>query len=275
MNIYMIKHYWKDGENATWECHGKIDKKLFKYVKENYHNFKEERPTMIKEDNSFIYLCYEDTIDFANRPITNMTFFISRKQLDYDFCKEVNNKSLELVITQKANKFWIVNLGVLLIVGGIYYNSFHETSSTVISHNSIIQKYKYGELVNEWNDQLQHNTDNEAFMLKRDKNNTAVINQLNLIMKSVRKEQASVKETIQECGERKDDGKVLGDNCTGVESYPTDMNLSILFTEEMTGDDIEQKLKTTMDVEDMSSMVKKVWMMNDIEVWKESHNNNI
>lgn len=33
MKIYIIKHYWKDGEIATWKCHPKVDKILFQYVK--------------------------------------------------------------------------------------------------------------------------------------------------------------------------------------------------------------------------------------------------
>ncbi len=98
MEIYIAKHYWKNNENATWERHERIDKELFEYLKTNYHNFVKNRPKTLKENGYFIYFCYEDAQDIYDRNITNITFYISKKNMQNDFCNQSMPKGLVLEI---------------------------------------------------------------------------------------------------------------------------------------------------------------------------------
>jgi hypothetical protein len=119
MNIYIAKHYWKDGETATWECHEKIDKELFQYLKEHYTFFIKDKPKILQEYQQFIYLCYEDTTDVFGRTITNVTFFVMKKKLSREFCT-TSYSNLEIKTKEFEIKTFII-LGItLFILGGLY-----------------------------------------------------------------------------------------------------------------------------------------------------------
>ena len=119
MTIYIAKHYWKDGETATWECHPKIDKNLFKYLKENYSILIKDKPKNIQVSKRFIHLCYEETIDTFGRNITNVTFFVMKKQLSIDFCSSVYS-NLEITIKESKIKTFILLGVIFLSLVGIY-----------------------------------------------------------------------------------------------------------------------------------------------------------
>jgi hypothetical protein len=124
MSIYIAKHYWKDKENSTWECHQKIEKSLFNYLKDNYHTFVKEKKTLIKKDKKFIYLCYEDAVDVYNRPITNITFFISKQEQSRFLCQEVY-QNLEITKQEEKNKIaYTVMVLVLLII--LFFSFFNK-----------------------------------------------------------------------------------------------------------------------------------------------------
>jgi hypothetical protein len=124
MSIYIAKHYWKDNENSTWEYHKKIEKRLFNYLKDNYHTFVKERKTVINKDKKFIYLCYEDAMDVYNRPITNITFFISEQEQSRTLCQEVY-QNLEIIEQEEKNKIaYIVMALVLLII--LFFTFFNK-----------------------------------------------------------------------------------------------------------------------------------------------------
>jgi len=127
MTIYIAKHYWKDGETATWECHPKIDKKLFKYLKENYSLFIKNKPKNLLVYKQFIYLCYEETTDIFGRDITNVTFFVIKKQLSIDFCSSIYS-NLEITIKEYKIKTFIL-LGVIFLSLVGIYNYFPQTNT--------------------------------------------------------------------------------------------------------------------------------------------------
>jgi len=136
MKIYIAKHYWKDGENATWESHEKVDKKIFEYLKKNYHNFVNNRPIMIEEKNSYIYLCYEDNVDIYNRKITNITFFVSKYKVNEPLCSKTYH-DLELSLLNKQQvvfflKLFVVSVGLFFIYSFVF--------DDVISKNKIMQE---------------------------------------------------------------------------------------------------------------------------------------
>jgi len=117
MKIYIAKHYWKDGENATWEHHSKIDTELFEYIKKNYHKFVQNKPNMIKQNGYYVYICYEDSKDIYNRSITNATFFISKKVISKELCEqEYQNLELNLAGNNKIN-LKILTIALLIIIG--------------------------------------------------------------------------------------------------------------------------------------------------------------
>ncbi len=119
MKIYIARHYWKDGQNATWECHNKVDKVVFEYLKENYHKFVANKPEMIEQNNHYVYLCYEEGKDTYDRNITNITFFISKKRVEINLCQRPYS-DLELEIKSSSRKsllfkgLWVV-IGLIVI----------------------------------------------------------------------------------------------------------------------------------------------------------------
>jgi len=128
MSIYIAKHYWKNNENSTWEYHKKIEKKLFNYLKDNYQLFTKERKTVIKRDKKIIYLCYEDTVDVYNRPITNITFFISNKEQSIELCQEVYH-NLEIIEKEKNNKVAYILIFLVLFI--ILFSTFVNEEESV------------------------------------------------------------------------------------------------------------------------------------------------
>ena len=128
MSIYIAKHYWKNNENSTWEYHKKIEKKLFNYLKDNYQLFTKERKTVIKRDKKIIYLCYEDTVDVYNRPITNITFFISNKEHSIELCQEVY-QNLEIIEKEKNNKVAYILIFLVLFI--ILFSTFVNEEESV------------------------------------------------------------------------------------------------------------------------------------------------
>lgn len=128
MSIYIAKHYWKNNENSTWEYHKKIEKKLFNYLKDNYQLFTKERKTVIKRDKKIIYLCYEDTVDIYNRPITNITFFISNKEQSIELCQEVYH-NLEIIEKEKNNKVAYILIFLVLFI--ILFSTFVNEEESV------------------------------------------------------------------------------------------------------------------------------------------------
>ena len=144
MSIYIVKHYWKDNENSTWECHENVEKSLFDYLKDNYHLFVKERTHLIKKNKKIIYLCYEDTEDIYHRPITNITFFVSNKMLEREFCKEKYN-NLEMMELKDNKKIFYIIIAILLLML-LYFIFFNQKENVKESSTSNIFPIK---IVNE------------------------------------------------------------------------------------------------------------------------------
>lgn len=145
MKIYIAKHYWKDGENATWECHEKVDKALFEYLKENYHKFTKNKPKSIEKDKHFVYLCYEEGKDVYGRNITNVTFFISKKRVQIDYCN-LAYSDLELNIPQKS-KLSLVHVALLalglIMIYFIFFGDKIDDAKILTNKHKIEIQHKY------------------------------------------------------------------------------------------------------------------------------------
>ncbi len=110
MRKYIIKHYWKDGEHATWESDKGVDEELLNYLKKNYYRFVEKRDKIFNYQNYIISFEYRDSTDNFNRPITNITFYVRKKILKSQLI------TLSIVL-------------IVIIVGIIFFQQMQENSS--------------------------------------------------------------------------------------------------------------------------------------------------
>jgi len=251
MKIYIVKHYWKNGENATWETHPKVDKKLFEYLKENYHNFVKDKENMIKKDKYFIYLCYKDNKDVYDRNITNVTFFISTKEIEKDFCKtSYNNLEIEIADKTKNTKM-IVITGLAVVLIGIIALMFFKSDVPNQKHvQAPIKKrvHNYSLFIDNWNQQVQNITDKKKYLLNRD-DNSKLIGQLNSFVKPFNTVKVSELDSYNEF----------------IKVNHSDKNIT--FNDDMSRDDIKEALKKLTNKSAISDIVKEVLMMNDMNIF--------
>ncbi len=268
MKIYIVKHYWKDGENATWERHPKVDEKIFEYLKKSYHTFVKDRKKMIEKDGYFIYLCYKDSKDVYDRNITNITFFVSKKAIEKDFCN-THVKNLELDITDKTKNIKILAIGAiaLLIIGVIGIKIFNGKHASKELHKQ--RKYEsvqnYTSLIDNWNDQVGNIIEDAnvqtKYKLSRD-DNQKLIAQLNSFLKPF---YIGIDEKILDDMKRK--------NANKYEEFAKEnhLDVNITFKTSMSKDEIKKGLKKITGEKAIHDIVKKVLMMNDKDIFlKES-----
>jgi len=158
-------------------------------------------------------------------------------------------KSDEGQETKKPKKsIWVItSIIVLGLLGGaIYLNQTNQVVET-----STIKVQDYSSLLDSWNEQVQNNTDENKFLLSRD-SNEKVIHQLNEWMKNF---------YISEATDSVEYNQFLESN---------KLEKLVTFNTEMSEDEISEKLKILSKEKTISSIVKKVLMMNDIEFWKKN-----
>jgi len=251
MTILIAKHYWKNGENATWEYHPKLDKNIFEYLKENYHNFIKEKKSNIEKDGYYIYLCYTDSKDVYGRDITNIVFFISTKEITYSLCAE-KYENLELIIKRNNNHFlvFIFIATVVSLIGYKYLSSDKKDSpeSTPIC--------KFAE---DWNKLISDNN------YSLDSNKSLCIKKLNIWFKPFYQEFNSSK-----ASQYTDPHELLkyAKHAVYIEGNKYSSS-PIIFSEEMEENNITESLETITNTKEknMSSIVNKVLMMNDINIF--------
>jgi hypothetical protein len=253
MKVYIAKHYWKDGENATWECHEKVDKEVFEYLKENYHNFVKDRKSEVEKNGYFIYPCYEDAKDIFGRDITNVTFFVSKEKVKTSLCDKTY-ENLELKIKTKKNNTSML-VGAIALIAIVFFSMTflnkskahnNQTVARETSEKSKIQNYN--SLIDNWNQQVQNLTKKKKFLLVRD-DNQKLIKQLNSFVKPFYNTPKTESDKYK---------KYLNDN-------HSDKNIT--FQKEMDKAKLKEGLKTITNERSMSEIVKKVLMMNDIDIF--------
>ncbi len=67
------KHFWKNGESATWIKSDHFKKNAFEKLKEEYENLKYSRKNYIQIEGKTLFLFYQSKKDFADRSITEIT----------------------------------------------------------------------------------------------------------------------------------------------------------------------------------------------------------
>jgi len=152
--------------------------------------------------------------------------------------------------TKKSKKsIWLMTFIIVLgLAGGaiIYLNQTNQLVET-----STIKVQDYSSLLDSWNEQVQNNTDEKKFLLSRD-SNEKVIHQLNEWMKNF---------YVLEATDSVEYNQFLESN---------KLEKLVTFNTAMSEDEIREKLKTLSKEKTISSIVKKVLMMNDIEFWKKN-----
>ena len=161
--------------------------------------------------------------------------------------KDVTKK--EEVIEKKGLGKTILVVFVLLailITGFFIYNNQIKYKD----NNSVPQKvvHNYTSLIDNWNRQVQNMTDKKKFLLNRDTNEN-MIEQLNEFMKTF---------YIPDISDSVVYNTYLEENEIGER---------ISFDTSMDRDKVKETLKKATKESAMSDIVKKVLMMNDIELW--------
>ena len=163
----------------------------------------------------------------------------------------MSNKKENIIKEKEKNSLSKKNLVIfavlaILIMGiFIYYNQvIHKVNNNVpqrVVHN-------YTPLIDNWNRQVQNMTEKKEFLLNRDSNEN-MITQLNEFMKTFYIPDISDQALYNTYLEENKIGKLI--------SFDTSMDK----------DKIKETLKKASRESAMSDIVKKVLMMNSLEIW--------
>jgi cobalamin biosynthesis Mg chelatase CobN len=165
--------------------------------------------------------------------------------------KEAEEKAKEAEEKAKEAKksIWLMtSVLVLGLIAGVVYMT---TQKQVIEESTSIQIQEYNSLLNSWNEQVQNRTAKKKFLLSRD-SNVKVIEQLNEWMKNF---------YIFDVTDSTEYNNFLESN---------KLEKLVVFNTIMSEDEVREKLKAVSKEKTMSSIVKKVLMMNDIEFWQKN-----
>ncbi|NPA54446.1 MAG: hypothetical protein GXO21_07245 [Aquificae bacterium] len=77
MKFYKARHIWVNGQNATWTKSDEFDNEIFETLKSKYEELKGSQQKFITVDGKTLFLFYRVGKDFSNRPITEITAFLS------------------------------------------------------------------------------------------------------------------------------------------------------------------------------------------------------
>jgi len=149
----------------------------------------------------------------------------------------------------------ILTLTTLAVVAGVGFFVY----SSKIKSNEPLEQFEpididYTKIINNWNKQVQNNTSKKEFLLNRESNDE-MIKQLNNWMKIFYIPEVTRSWKYNEFMEKNKFGKLI--------EFNTSMNT----------DKIRELLKKATKEKIMSKIVKKVLMMNDMELWKQLKSN--
>jgi len=186
----------------------------------------------------------QETKNIENSKVSEEKTEINDNQKENTLSKD--DKGQETKKTKKS--IWLMtSIIVLGLLGGaIYLNQTNQVIET-----STIKVQDYSSLLDSWNEQVQNNTDEKKFLLSRD-SNEKVIHQLNEWMKNF---------YVLEATDSVEYNQFLESN---------KLEKLVTFNTAMSEDEIREKLKTLSKEKTISTIVKKVLMMNDIEFWKKN-----
>ncbi|SFV68341.1 hypothetical protein MNB_SV-14-1262 [hydrothermal vent metagenome] len=183
------------------------------------------------------------------------------RDLNYQWIEFCNKSNKEITVNQEAilstekpkNSFakkTILTLVTLVGIGGAGFFAYNlQIKSNAPLEQLEPKEIDYTKFIDDWNKQVQHNTVKKEFLLNRNSNDK-MIEQLENWMKNF---------YIPKVTESLEYNQFLEKNKFGKPTY---------FNTSMSRDEIREFLKKTTKEKVMSKIVKKVLMMNDMEIWK-------
>lgn len=178
IQIYKVKHYWQNKENATWIKSKDFDKDIFNELKNQYETIKYTKPKYIELQGRNIILFYKDSKDIFGRDITELSAFLFKEKiidtikLYDDIKKQITNPfddnmeinldiNADLINTQvkKSKKLLFYVFIILFFVGVILYFQVSGDKESIIQEiESNKNKWKWGEFCiknqNEYKDSI-------------------------------------------------------------------------------------------------------------------------
>jgi hypothetical protein len=99
INFNKAKHFWKNGEEATWIKSDDFSEKSFNELKKQYEELKYSKKEYLIIDDKILFLFYETKIDNFNRQITEIT------AIESDNIYKNNNEIYTILSNKKIDIF--------------------------------------------------------------------------------------------------------------------------------------------------------------------------
>ncbi len=181
---------------------------------------------------------------------------LTLKDFQYQYNKFYKSYNEEIVSyteqpKQSSIQKNILTLATLAVVGGAGFFMYNSQIKFDKPSEQFEQKIviDYTQIIDSWNKQVQKNTSKREFLLSRESNDK-MVEQLENWMKNF---------YIPEITDSSEYNQFLEKNKFGQATY---------FDTTMSRDEIRELLKKATKEKVMSKIVKKVLMMNDMELWK-------
>jgi len=117
------KHFWQDGESATWLKSDAFSDASFQELKRQYEELKYSKLKYIEYNDKVMFLFYRSKKDFQSRPITEISAFeiskngISKEILYQHIQNNISNifdNTLNYQLEIKSKKLWSIKKVFLL-----------------------------------------------------------------------------------------------------------------------------------------------------------------
>jgi hypothetical protein len=258
---FIFKHYWDKGDASAklipeWLSQGdsKLSSeqiKLQELAREltspfRYAQLSKNRYGNLNINGYYVYYQCEkdkDPDQTNNRQVTNITFCVSRKNINKDDCKWEVSETYIPEKKQSYKKYVIVILATLSILATVLlYMGLNNTENNIDKNEIISNINDYSVLVDQWNEAAIKNNLSDKYILPRDNNSENIVKKLNSILSAYAKDT----QTLNLCTKKKDNHKFyipVRDYCQFIASKKSKNNIY---------------LTAEMDEERMISMIKSI-----------------
>ena len=133
MNTYFFiaRHFWKDGENASWQVARNFPSELLKEFKRDYTLLENTQPEFRHYDEGTVFFVYKQAEDTYGRRITEITAATCGKRLRHP-------ESITNLFQKKLQSFDNVNLCIAINDSNIKYeNNFQLNVNSGTKKNSV------------------------------------------------------------------------------------------------------------------------------------------
>jgi hypothetical protein len=125
IEFYKARHIWVNGQNATWTKSDKFDVDIFEELKNEYEELKGNKKNVINFKGKTLFLFYRSGKDFTERPITEITAFLSNKNFN-------DNKKIYQELDSQIQDEFEDKLDYTLNIDNNYLNASKKSIGKVI-----------------------------------------------------------------------------------------------------------------------------------------------